>query len=337
MKMKKILALAMACMAFGSVFAGCQEKEEDLTVYMPDGAPALAFAEVMSADTEEDGVEYRVVAPTTIATKINNKDMAKNADLCALPVTAASKLVGTGEKYKMVAVLTQGNLYMISKSGEVGDLSELVGKTVGVLQINEVPGLTFKAILNKNQIAWQELADGVEVSETAVNLKAIADANGVNAGDTSIDHYVLAEPAVSVQVAKKGFSIVGDLQAWYGADENGEIGYPQAVLVAKTELLEEKSDWVSGFVSKLQSGAEYLKTVSGTELVECVTAHLEDASYTTTLKADILRTDVLGRCGVKFAYAKDFVSKTNGFLREMIAVNPVAAKEVSADFYWSIK
>jgi hypothetical protein len=132
--------------------------EREVTVCMPDGAPALALAKLMSEDTADDGVTYKVVAPNLIASKVNYQDESKNADLCVMPVTAASKLLGQGNRYKMVGVVTHGNLFLISKTGEVltaENISALKGKTIGVLNINEVPGLTFKVVLNKYDIPFE--------------------------------------------------------------------------------------------------------------------------------------------------------------------------------------
>ena len=134
--------------------------EREVTVYMPDGAPALALAKMMSEDTADDGITYKVVAPTLISSVVKYEDESKNADLCVMPVTAASKLLGQGDRYKMVGVVTHGNLYLISKTGEVltaKNMQSLKGKTVGVLNINEVPGLTFKAVLNKYDIPYEEV------------------------------------------------------------------------------------------------------------------------------------------------------------------------------------
>lgn len=134
--------------------------EKEVTVFMPDGAPALALAKLMSEDTAEDGVSYNVVAPSLIASKVTYQDESKNADLCIMPVTAASKLLSTGDRYKMVGVVTHGNLFLISKTGEAltaENMQSLKGKTIGVLNINEVPGLTFKAVLNKYEIPFEEV------------------------------------------------------------------------------------------------------------------------------------------------------------------------------------
>ena len=136
------------------------QPEKEVTVCMPDGAPALALAKLMHEDTADDGVTYKVVDTSLISSVLTNTDNTKNADMCVLPVTAASKLLGKGNRYKMVGVVTHGNLFLISKDGEVltaDNLSNLKGKTVGVLKINEVPGLTLKAILNKYDIPFEEV------------------------------------------------------------------------------------------------------------------------------------------------------------------------------------
>ncbi len=133
--------------------------ESEVTVCMPDGAPALALAKMMREDTADDGVTYKVYDPSVIASVLTYQDQTKNADLCVLPVTAASKLVGNGERYKMVGVVTHGNLYLISKDGKTltaENMSDLKGKSIGVLKINEVPGLTLKALLNKYGVPFEE-------------------------------------------------------------------------------------------------------------------------------------------------------------------------------------
>lgn len=134
----------------------------ECTVYMPDGAPALAMAKLMHEDSADDGFHYKVVAPATIASRVTNKDESANADFCVLPVTAASKLLGSGERYQMLGVVTHGNLYLIAKNGTpltAENITHLQGKTVGVLQINEVPGLTLKTVLNKYGLNYKEMTN----------------------------------------------------------------------------------------------------------------------------------------------------------------------------------
>ena len=157
--MKKIaLGLACALTACSFVCVGCGGKQENLHIYMPDGAPALALGLPMYENNDSDGVEFHVVSAQTIQTYVTGNQ--PQADVCVLPVNLAAKLLGAGEVYQMAGVVTHGNMYFLSESAPVyaaENLSDLVGKTVGVVQLNNVPGLTFKTILNKYNIPFEEI------------------------------------------------------------------------------------------------------------------------------------------------------------------------------------
>ena len=329
-KVSVCLAGLLIAVGFGVGCNGGKIDEGEVVVYMPDGAPALALAGLMAEDTATDGVTYNVVPATAIASKVTYKDEAQNADLCVMPVTAASKLLGNGERYVMLGAVTHGNLYLIA-SEEVeytaDNLSSLIGKKVGVLQINEVPGLTLKATLNKYDIPWQELTNDGTMSADKVNLVAITGADAV--GTVEADCFMIAEPAASAQ-AKKGYSIVGDLQNLYG----GENGYPQAVLVAKKSLVEERGDWTKSFIAKVEGAATWLTTASGEDIVAAVSAHMEDEGAVTSLKAPLLSSAVLGRCGIYFTYAANCKAEVEGFLNGMLAVNDKSAAIPAQQFYW---
>ena len=355
-KRAKKLCSTMAALVMAVYgFFGCGEKlpENEVTVYMPDGAPAMAFAQMMENDTEKDGVTYRVVNPSVIAAKVNNADMSKNADICALPAIAASKLLGTGEKYQMLGVLTSGNLYVLTKNetvaadfaaSEYRDLSHLLGKTVGVMKINEVPGMTFKSILNEYGVAWQELKNDGEVAADKINLKAIADATAIDPMDESVACYVVAEPAASVQIQKHGFVSVCSVELLYhggeipmNCTEPSYTGYPQAVLVAKKSLIEDNEDWLKDFLADVKESAMALQSadkMNGEKIVAAVTAHLEDPAYTTTLKAPILTWETIGRCGVSFAENSLSKGAVVQYLERIIEVNAAATKLPSDAFFY---
>jgi ABC-type nitrate/sulfonate/bicarbonate transport system substrate-binding protein len=149
------------------------------------------------------------------------------------------------------------------------------------------------------------------------------------------DYYLAAEPLASLKVkmtatTPKPLHIVANLQELYG----GENGYPQAVLVAKKSLVEEKTEWVKEFVSKVEGSATWLATASGEEIVSAVSAHMEDKDMATSLKAPLLSSAVLGRCGVSFTYAATCAAEVEGFLTGLLAVNGNAAAIPAQGFYW---
>ena len=336
-KSRKFLKrFVLGVMLFVSVCSGfaCKKKQDDISVYLPDGAPAIALAGAMHEDTANDGVCYNVVKADVITSCVSYENESKNADICVLPVSAASKILGSGERYKLMATLTHGNLYLISKNGETlytkDNLTTLIGKKVGVLQMNAVPGLTFKATLDKYQIPYAEWKNTDEIKTDAVNLKAVADM-GAESGD--LDCYLVAEPQASVFVKKSGYTLVGDLQSLYG----GEKGYPQAVAVVKSSLLQEKETSVKEVFSRIEQSCAWAKTASGDKIVSAVNAHMADESQETSLKAPLLTADVLARCGVRYESAYAEKETIRVFLTALKGVNANAVGEIADGFFWDLK
>lgn len=134
---------------------------DEISVYAPDGAPALALAKLMSEDNQfnQTSVDYNIVAANAIQGYITGDNPV--ADICILPLNAASKLLGSGQAYTMLGTVTNGNLYILSESEEeitAQNIKELLtGKTVGVIQLAQVPGLTFKIILDKYGIPYETI------------------------------------------------------------------------------------------------------------------------------------------------------------------------------------
>jgi ABC-type nitrate/sulfonate/bicarbonate transport system substrate-binding protein len=256
----------------------------------------------------------------------------QKADLCVLPVNLASKLLGDGTQYQMLGTVTHGNLYMLSTDGETAyttdNLSALVGKTVGVVNLQNVPGLTLKVILNENNITWQELGNDSSPAEDKVNLKAIA-ADEVSPA-SKLDVYVAPEPAASVKVSKTTLEFVGDLQSLYGGDK----GYPQAVLVAKKSFAEGHAKWIADFMTSMTESGEWLKTAEIATIVSAVSTHLAEG-LTPSLSENNLSKLAISHSGVRFESSADHKSEVNAFLNKLIAVNSSAAAVVSDSFYYA--
>lgn len=321
--MKKTACLtALFTMVTACGITACN-KNTDVTVYVPDGAPALAVARLLSEDTAEDGVTYRVVNPQTITAYVGYKKESKNADVCILPFTTATQLLGTDGRYQALGIVTHGNLYIVSKdTTPITDVSALSGETLGVLQLQSAPGQVMKSILYKNGV-------------TDVTLTGISGGGDVGALN-GVNYYLLAEPAVTAQQSK-GFHIVGNVQTLYG----GENGFPQAVLVAKSSLIEDNQAFVQTFVDGVKNSASWLTTATGTEIVSAISSHTFGGnascggkkSYETTLKAPLLKTDTLARCGVYFTQSKDCKLEMQTFLQDVMQVDNNVTKIPNEQFY----
>jgi hypothetical protein len=128
-----------------------------VSVYMPDGAPALALAQLMAENMQfGNTINYNVVTASTISGYVTGGN--PTADICVLPSNLASKLLGSGSTYKLLGTVTNGNLFIMSNNDTqitAQNLSLLQGKTVKVVNLSAVPGLTFRLILSKYNVAYQ--------------------------------------------------------------------------------------------------------------------------------------------------------------------------------------
>ncbi len=334
--MKKLLtALLCAILAVLSAigFTACGGFENEINVYMPDGAPALSMAEQMAFESDfGENVNYNVVNATVIQTYVTGENPA--ADVCVLPVNLASKLLGNGKTYKMLGTVTHGNLYIMKKqNGEditADNLTILVGKTVGVVNLADVPGLTFRLILKDKNIEYNVLSGGSPASDK-VNLKALNAEEVLPSAEC--DYFVVAEPMASAkQKGTQGkLSIAGSLQNLYGAE-----GYPQAVLVAKNSVIENKPQFIARFMQAMSVNSEWLNSTAENYLqtiVDGINAHVETGSVS-ALNANNLTAQVIKNCAVNFVPSEKCYEEVNKFLSKLIAVNSASAAQVSESFYY---
>ncbi len=130
-------------------------ENKSFSFVVPDGAPSLAIAKFIY--DEEDFIlganfNYSVV-PSDDITKYMTGAISIS-DFIILPVNAASKLY-KNKGYKMVAVLTHGNLYLMSRASY--SVKDLKNKKIGVIGEGLVPDLTFKIILGKNNLGYETI------------------------------------------------------------------------------------------------------------------------------------------------------------------------------------
>lgn len=130
-------------------------ENKNFTFYAPDGAPALAIAKFISdGENFAEGLSFNY--NVTVADEIKNyMNGAKGtADFIIIPVNLASILYKNSQaSYKMVATVTHGNLYLVSKTAFT--LKDLFGKKVGVTGEGKVPDLTLKYVFDKNNMEYE--------------------------------------------------------------------------------------------------------------------------------------------------------------------------------------
>lgn len=129
---------------------------EGITCYAPDGAPAMAVANIIA-----DGSVGGVSVTTTIAadgSEVQAKCTSGEADMAVLPTNAAVKIASVKDDYEIFTVNTYGLLYLVGTT-QISDLSELAGKTVCSIGANNTPQLVFNKILDYKNIPHEESDD----------------------------------------------------------------------------------------------------------------------------------------------------------------------------------
>ena len=301
-----------------------------LKVYMPDGAPALGLAVEMMNPTASDKykLDMTVVDASTIATYVTGENPA--ADVCIMPINAAAKLLGDGSKYKLLGSVTNGNIYIITKNGvqiTKDNVSELVGKTVGVVNLANVPGLTTQIVFKMLGLKVNVMGNDSTVMTDAVNLVAVNATDVTPAG--TCDYYIVPEPAATTKVTKAGFTMVGSLQDLY----SDEGMYPQAVLVVKADLLANNPDLADYLASVITNNANNVANADVASLVNAIETNLTEG-MTPSLSAGTLNADAIKGCNIKFVPVKDNHKYFTDFIDKLIDINANSTKAVEEGFFF---
>ncbi len=142
--------------------AGQDVSGKTFTFCVPGGAPALSIVNFLS--NNENFISgatftYKVVSADSQTDNITMymDGVKEYADFIILPVNTATLKYNDSadldKSYKMVSVITHGNLYIMSKSAST--LNSLKGNTIGVIGgEGKVPDLTLKVIFNRKSIKY---------------------------------------------------------------------------------------------------------------------------------------------------------------------------------------
>ena len=322
--MKKFYCLILILIVSLSTFLfGCNSSE--INIYAPDGAPALSLSLAIKKDIKNANIN--IVSADKIASFVSGKE--KKADICILPINVASKLIGSGEDYKMVGLITHGNFYFLSTNDMVIDkdnLGVLVGKTIGVMQLQNVPGLTLRSVLTTNNIEYKIIQDSSEKDQNKVNLIAI---NKVETMRTDIDVFLIPSPLADVKSQTTSLKFVGSLGELYS-----ENGFPQAVIVVNNSLIKDNLKFVKEFISQIKSVDGYLKEENKAEICFLINSKIE-SGLTPTFNENNLTSESIIRSKIKFESALNSKEIVEKFINDIKSIQPNMVMEISENFYYS--
>jgi NitT/TauT family transport system substrate-binding protein len=143
--MKKILCLII--LAFALV--GCESKEnKDITILVPNGIPLIALGDLV----DEYQVET-VVGPELLVSGL----ISKSHDLIIAPLNLGAKLyLNNSSTYKLAALITFGNTYLVSrKSTNLETIQDVDDEEILAYGRNAVPDLILKKALDFSNVNVQ--------------------------------------------------------------------------------------------------------------------------------------------------------------------------------------
>jgi len=160
--------------------------------------------------------------------------------------------------------------------------------------------------------------DEPTTSSSSVTLKAMSAATEVS--DKETDYYILPEPAATT-MTKKNTDLynVGSLQTLYG-----DGGYPQAVVVAKSSLIESDGAFVKEFIAAYRQTAAWLSSLTDySVIVNSINSHYGDS--TSTLVVGQLNSTVIANCNISYKSATDEKTNIINYMNEV--------KDIASDMY----
>ncbi len=331
--MKKSLALTLLIIItiLSVALVGCKAEKDSIVIGTPDGAPALAFANLLGETQEyatQAGVSIDLVTGTDAAGMVGGKLIKDSYDVAVLPSNVAAKLYNGDQDVRVLGTVTWGNIYLINKTGTMSSIKELSGKTVHSISLTGIPYELFVYLLGQNGMA---VATGEDIANGTLDNKVVMVGTTapqiIAQWDTVIDYAIVAEPALTNILAKKPSAKIGlDFQTAYAAAaEETTEGYPQAVLVAKKSFIKNNKKFIKDLLAKMSDNAEYLTTEAN---LAAAVAEAKSINEGTAL-ASVKKVVTAERCNVNFVKASECKESVKAFLA-------VLGITVDDDFFYEV-
>lgn len=310
--MKKLWILILVILSIGLYACDKEEAPNEVNIYLPDGTPALAMANLLDEGFDYEGTKTNVhiVAASEIAARVSQE----SCDIAIMPTTAAAQLFHRGIELQLASVNVFGNLY-ITGTKETSSLEDLKGKVVLTTAATTIQMV--KYILDGVNVPYEESGSPVEGK---VALSSTSDASEIiprlkQAMTKEEELYgVLGEPQVTkAQGAISGLKINFDLQQEYKS-LTGFDGYPQACLVVKNALSAKYPKYMEALLSKLTNNEAYLNAnlEKLPKVFEAYESNLAKMSFT---------ADTIQRCNLRIVLSRDVMDSVRQYVKELAKID----------------
>lgn len=256
------------------LLVGCTPKEpETVKVLAPTGAPSLSLVEQASLETENT-IDF-VTGSEALSAELVKED--SEYDIIYAPVNLGAKMIQAGKSvYRLKAVITWGNLYVVATSDNA--LNE--DGTFATFGEGSVVDFVLR-----NALDLESITPTVSTFSSAQDVQGQILSGKATSG-------MLAEPAVTATIKKaKGqgidLQVIMNLQEEYQKAMNTETaGFPQAAIFVKegsedkaTDFLKEVENWTNKTAVETPEKIEELVDTVGAETLGVPSAALSKATW----------------------------------------------------------
>lgn len=228
----------------------CNKKENNqdyLSIAVPAGAPSLSVLDLMYDN------EYSIDVLNDSAV-IKSSFLNESYDMIVAPANLGAQVYNANKNYYMLAGLTFGNLYLVSKTkfNTISDLSSFNFISFGKGTITD---LVSSYVLNKNNLTLSTSYLS-STSDTKTGFISSTNENEV---------YLIADPIYSqvksnFKTNSKSFYSISLTEEWNKCTNTQ--GFLQAALFVKKKTYLEKEELVNNYVDKIKESITNLNNES---------------------------------------------------------------------------
>jgi len=302
--MKKIFSLLLVMM-FGLGLFACKKKEEPkpINVVLPQGVPALALGQLFS----DKNVNFKIVnGPEPLKAEL----VKGESDVVVASIMMGAQLNALGKSgYKLAAVISKNNFYLVGKKGTtLTDIKSVEGKKIGAFGENNIPDAVLKEVLKANSVNVKEITYSISAANVLTE-KLLSPSN-------DSDFVLSSEPFIS-QVEKKSGQTFSRLDVAKLFDSGNTEVYQAGIFV------KEKTKEVNDFLAKLKEAIAKIKTDAKAVSKNLMALDKEKYPFFSKLGEDIIEK-TLASGAIDFLEAKPNETKLVKFftfLKEQKIIN----------------